>query len=193
MIQIMRECAFRPEHYNLYDKNHITANHVAHFFGCQLVRVLRGLLSVKDCWSTRDFFNAIGIPKESMLRGAFLDMQWCMHFANDCKEKEGEVWGKNFVNEKLELPISATHHWREYAIIEDAFNEQWKAAVIFGQQLMMDKSCTPGWYKGPITQGSEPKPACMGAMMHTVCMTDGPLTRYKIYAWMFGGKTNKDL
>jgi hypothetical protein len=51
----------------------------------------------------------------------------------------------------------------------------------------------PGWYKGPITQGPEPKPICTGAMMHTMSIMDGPLSTYKLHAWTFGGKTDKDL
>ncbi len=57
----------------------------------------------------------------------------------------------------------------------------------------MDESRTPGWYKGPITQGSEPKPVCNGTTMHTVCVIDSPLATYKLHAWTFGGKTDEDL
>jgi hypothetical protein len=52
----------------------------------------------------------------------------------------------------------------------------------------MDKSRMPGWYKGPITQWPEPKPVCSGTMMHTDCVTDGPLTTYKLHARTFVGK-----
>jgi hypothetical protein len=79
------------------------------------------------------------------------------------------------------------------AIIEDAFNEQWKAALIFERQLTMDESRTPGWYHCPITQGPEPKPVHTSATMHTVCVTDGPLATYKLHARTFGGKTDGDL
>ncbi len=75
MIQIMRKCAFWPEHYDLYYKKYITANHVACFFGCQLLWGLRGLPTVKDCWSTRKSLSAIGTAKESMPCGPFLDIQ----------------------------------------------------------------------------------------------------------------------
>ena len=62
-----------------------------------------------------------------------------------------------FTDAKIELPSEVA------AIIEDAFNAQWKAAVIFGWRLTMDESRTPGWYHGPITQGPESKPVCTGA------------------------------
>ncbi len=57
----------------------------------------------------------------------------------------------------------------------------------------MDKSHVPGWYKGPITQGLEPKPVRISAMMHTVCVTVGHLSTYKLHAHTFGGKMDDDL
>ena len=57
----------------------------------------------------------------------------------------------------------------------------------------MDKSRASGWYKGPITQGLEPKPVRISAMMHTVCVTVGHLSTYKLHAHTFGGKMDDDL
>ena len=74
---------------------------------------------------------------------------------------------ENFVDEKVESP-NITHHHHKFAIIEDAFNGLW---------LTMDESCTPGWYKGPITHGPEPMPVHTGATMHTICITDSPLVQ----------------
>ena len=116
-----------------------------------------------------------------------------MHFADDWEEEDKEDWDDYFGDVKIELPTDVAHHRRKFAIVEDAFNARWKAAVIFGRWLMMDESRTPGWYNGPITQGPEPKPIRTGATMHTVCVTDGPLATYKLHAWKFGGKTDEDL
>ena len=182
-----------PEYYDPYNKKFITADHVACFFGCQLVRVIMGLPSICNCWSTHESLDTIGTLKESMPWGAFSDLQRCMHFADNWEEEDGEVWGENFVNKKVKLPIDIAHFCRKFAIIEDTFNACWKAAVIFGRQLTMDKSRTPGWYHRPITQGSEPKPVRNGATMHTVCVTDSPLVTYKLHARMFGGKTDDNL
>jgi hypothetical protein len=190
---IIQNDAFKPAHFDPFNEKYISADNVACFFGCQLVQTIKGLPSVDDCWSTCKALDAVGIAKESMPCGAFSDMQRCMHFADNWEEKEGDVWNDYFTDVNVELPTVVAHHCCKFAIIEDAFNEQWKEAVIFGQWLMMDKSQTLGWYHGPITQGPEPKPVCTGATMHTVCVTDGPLATYKMHARMFGGKTDGDL
>jgi hypothetical protein len=53
--------------------------------------------------------------------------------------------------------------------------------VIFGWWLTTDKSRTPGWYKGTIMQRPEPKLACTGMTVHTVCIMGGPLAAYKLH------------
>jgi hypothetical protein len=176
-------------------KKYISVDNVAHFFGCQLVRGIKGLPSVNDCWSTRKALDAVGTAKNSMFHGAFSDMHRCMHFADNWEETEGDVWKDYFTDVKVELPTEVAHHRCKFAIIEDAFNKQWKEAVTFGQLLTMDESQTPGWYHGPITQGQgpEPKPVCTCATIHTVCVTDGPLATYMLHAWTFQGKTDGDL
>jgi hypothetical protein len=116
-----------------------------------------------------------------------------LHFGDNWDKEDCNVWEDNFDNTKVDLPIDMAHHRWKFAIVEDAFNARWKAEVIFGWWLTMDKSRMPGWYKGPITQGPNPKPVRMGATMHTICVTDGPLATYNLNACMFGGKTDKDL
>ncbi len=157
------------------------------------MQVITGLPSVKDCWSTCKTLDAVGTAKESMPCGAFSDMQRCMHFADDWEEKEGDVWNNYFTDVKIELQTEVEHHHCRFAIIEDAFNKQWKEAMIFGWRLTMDKSRTPGWYHGPITQGPEPKPVRTSATMHTICVMEGPLATYKLHARTFRGKTDGDL
>ncbi len=49
MIHIMKDTAFNPAHFDPYDEKNITTDHVARFFGCQLVRAIKGLPSVADC------------------------------------------------------------------------------------------------------------------------------------------------
>ncbi len=60
-------------------------------------------------------------------------------------------------------------------------------------RLTMDESRTPSWYKGPITQGLEPKPVQTGMTMHTMCVMDGPLATHKLHAHSFVGKMDKNL
>jgi len=174
MIHIMKDKSFELAHFHPMDKKWIQADHVACFFGCQLVRAIKGLPSVDDCQSTHESLDAVGPAKESMPRGAFTDMQRCMHFAENWEEEEG-VWDDYFTDVKVQLPSDVAHHCCKFAIIEDAFNSRWRAAMIFGRRLTMDKIGTPCWYYGPITQGPEPKPVHTGATMHIVCIMDSPL------------------
>jgi hypothetical protein len=83
MTEIVRNREYKPERYNPFDRKLITADNVARFFGCQLAHAIKGLPLVMNCWSMRESLNAIGTVKESMPRGAFSDMQQCMHFADD--------------------------------------------------------------------------------------------------------------
>ena len=75
MIHIMKDESFTPSHFYPMDEKYIQADQVACFFGCQLVRVIKGLPSVDDCWSTREALDAVRTAKESMPCGVFSDMQ----------------------------------------------------------------------------------------------------------------------
>jgi hypothetical protein len=44
-----------------------------------------------------------------------------------------------------------------------------------------------------MTVGPEPKPIRTGATLHTVCVTEGPLSTYKLFARTYGGKTDEDM
>ena len=163
MLHIIKVRGFHPCHYHPFDDKCITADHVARFFGCQLVRAIKGLPSIDDCWNTREALDAIGTAKESMPRGAFADMHRCMHFADDWDEEDGDIWTDSFSDSKVESPSDSAWHRRKFGMVEDAFNRRWKEAVTSGRRLTMDESRTPGWYHGPITQGPEPKPVRTGA------------------------------
>ena len=123
MIFIVRNGLFKPNHFDPFDEKHISADHVAHFFGCQLAWAIKGLPSVNNCWSTCEALDAFGTAKESMPCGAFSDMQQCRHFADDWEEKEGDVWNDYLTDVKVELPTEVAHHCCKLAIIEDAFNK----------------------------------------------------------------------
>ena len=41
--------------------------------------------------------------------------------------------------------------------------------------------------------GPEPKPIQTGATLHTLCVTHGPLSTYKVYARVYGGAKDEDL
>ena len=44
-----------------------------------------------------------------------------------------------------------------------------------------------------MTIGPEPKPIRTGATIHTVCITTGPLSTYKLFARVYGGKYDQDV
>jgi hypothetical protein len=43
-----------------------------------------------------------------------------------------------------------------------------------------------------MTIGPEPKPIQTGATLHTVCITEGPLSTYQLFARVYGGKSDED-
>ena len=48
ILHIIKVQGFKPCHYDLLDEKYITADHVTRFFGCQLVRAIKGLQSIND-------------------------------------------------------------------------------------------------------------------------------------------------
>jgi hypothetical protein len=44
-----------------------------------------------------------------------------------------------------------------------------------------------------MTIGPEPKPIQTGATLHTACITNGPLHTYKLFARVYGGKSDQDI
>jgi hypothetical protein len=44
-----------------------------------------------------------------------------------------------------------------------------------------------------MTIGPEPKLIQTGATLHTVCITNGPLSTYKLFARVYGGKSDQDI
>ncbi len=60
-----------------------------------------------------------------------------MHFADDWEE-EKEIWDDFFCDVKVESPVDVAHHRRKFAIVEDAFNTRWKAALIVDLWMSAD-------------------------------------------------------
>ena len=44
-----------------------------------------------------------------------------------------------------------------------------------------------------MTNGPEPKPIRTGATLHTVCVTHGDLSTYKLFARVYGGRYDQDI
>jgi hypothetical protein len=50
------------------------------------------------------------MAKESMPRGAFVDMHWCMHFADDWDKEARDIWTDSFADGKVESPKECAWH-----------------------------------------------------------------------------------
>jgi hypothetical protein len=77
--------------------------------------------------------------------------------------------------------------------LEDGYNKRWQAIVNFGKWITTDESRVAGWYHSVMTIGPEPKPIRTGATLHTVYVTDGSLSAYKLFARTYGGKGDEDI
>jgi hypothetical protein len=73
------------------------------------------------------------------------------------------------------------------------YNKRWQGIVNFGKSITTDESRVAGWYHSVMTIGPEPKPIRTGATLHTVCVTHGLLSTYKLFARTYGGKGNEDI
>ena len=49
MMHIMKDNSFSPMYFDPINEKYIKPDHVARFFGCQLVHAIKGLPSVEDC------------------------------------------------------------------------------------------------------------------------------------------------
>ena len=157
-------------------------------------RMLRGFPSIDGTWSTRESLTAIGAVKESMPKDAFQDIYRCMHFSDDWDEEDDDVdWDAVYGDKKVGPSADAAQHRRKFDHIEDGFNKRWKECVTFGQWVTCDESRVAGWYHSVMTIGPEPKPIRTGATIHSLCVTKGPLSSYKLHCRVFGGKTDEDL
>ena len=145
-----------------------------------LARALSGNLSIAGIWDTRSFLRAVGAIKESMTQDASKDLCRYMHFADDW-ESDDERWSDAYPSEKVEADEGTAKHRRKFAVIEDAYNRRWQAVVKFGRWVTADESRVAGWYHYGMTVGPEPKPIMTGATMHTLCVTHGPLSTYKLF------------
>jgi hypothetical protein len=71
--------------------------------------------------------------------------------------------------------------------------QRWQAIVNPGKWITTDESRVAGWYHSVMTIGPEPKLIRTGATLHTVCITNGPLSTYKLFARVYGGKGDEDI
>jgi hypothetical protein len=82
-------------------------------------------------------------------------------------------------------PPSTASQRLKHGRLEDGNNKRWQAIVNFGKWITTDESRVAGWYHSVMTIGPEPKPIRTGATLHTVCVTHGPLSTYKLFARVY--------
>ena len=127
-----------------------------------------------------------------MTQDAFKDLCRCMHFADDWEEDD-ERWAEVYDDEKEEVDDNTAKHRRKFGQLEDGYTNRWMDMVVFGRRITADESRVARWYHSPMTCGPEPKPIRTGCTLHSLCVTDGPLSTYKLWVRAYGGKSDEDL
>ncbi len=98
MLHSIKDKGWTPLYYRPADEKVISADKVAHFFGCQLARSLRGNPSIQRTWSTPESLDAIDTCMECMPKNAFQDIYTCLDF-NDDWDGDNE-WGDVYADSK---------------------------------------------------------------------------------------------
>jgi hypothetical protein len=129
-----------------------------------------------------------------MTKNAMEDLTGCLHYSDDWELMEDGIWSDTYDDHKVVVadPFTATH-WLKHGRLEDGYNKRWQDIVHFGKWITTDESRVAGWYHSVMTIGPEPKPIQTGATLHTACITNGPLHTYKLFARVYGGKSNEDI
>jgi hypothetical protein len=185
------EDGFKPRYY--IGGKVITGDHVARFYGACLGRMLNGGRSIDQIFSTREMLDDVPSIQASMTKGALEDLTICLHYSDDWDPEDDGVWDDIYDDAKVVAPPSTASHRLKHGRLEDGYNKRWQAIVNFGKWITTDESRVAGWYHSVMTIGPEPKPIRTGATLHTVCVTHGPLSTYKLFARVYGGKYDKDI
>ncbi len=138
MLHSIKTKGWMPKYYCPANKKVIVADHIAHFFGCQLARSLRGNLSIKRTWLTCKLLNAIGTCMECMPKNAFEDIYTCLHFDDNWDDNDG--WDNVYADQKRCSPDGTAYHHQKFSMFEDGFNCWWKEYIMFGCWLTFDES-----------------------------------------------------
>jgi len=192
MVKIMNDStiSFKPRHFK--NGRVIEGHHVARYYGCCLARMLSGNPSIKQMYSSRSPYDAVETVKNCMTLDAMKDLTRCLHFSDDWEEHE-EEWNTIYSDVKVEPDEDTASHRMKFSLLEDMYNNRWQACVNYGKWVTADESRIAGWYKSAMTIGPEPKPIRTGVTMHTLCVTKGKLSTYKLFARCYGGQSDGDL
>ena len=179
MLYSIKDNGWTPLYYCPADGKVISADDVAHFFGCQLARSLRGNPPIQRTWSTHESLDSIGTCMECMSKNAFQDIYTCLHFDDDWDGDD--EWDDVYADSKKCSPEGTAKHRQKFSMLEDGFNRRWKECTTFRRWPTFDESHVAGWYHSPITQGPDPKPIRTGATIHSLAITHGDLASYKVH------------
>jgi hypothetical protein len=130
--------------------------------------------------------------KQLCQRTLWEDLTVCLHYSDDweCKDDLDDIYD----DPKVEADASMASHRVKHGILEDGHNRRCQAIINPGKWITTDESRVAGWYHSVMmTIGPEPKPIRTGATLHTVCITNGPLSTYKLFARVYGGKSDQDI
>ncbi|OEU11919.1 hypothetical protein FRACYDRAFT_245042 [Fragilariopsis cylindrus CCMP1102] len=185
------ESGFKPRYYK-GDKV-ITGDHVARFYGACLCRMIHGGRSIEQIFSTREIMDAVPSIRESMTKACLEDLTTCLHYSDDWDPECGGDWDDIYDDPKVMAPPGTAKHRLKHGLLEDGYNKRWQAIVNFGKWITTDESRVGGWYHSCMTIGPEPKPIQTGATIHTICITTGPLSTYKLFARVYGGQFDEDI
>jgi hypothetical protein len=178
-----------PKYYH-YDKV-ITADHVARFYGACLAKMLMGNRSIEQIFCSREFLNAVPPIQAAIPKNALEDLTVCLHYSDDWECKDD--WDDFYDDPKVEADALMASHRVKHGILEDGYNRWCQAIVNPGKWITTDESRVAGWYHSVMTIGPEPKPIRTGATLHTICITNGPLSTYKLFFRVYGGKSDQDI
>ncbi|OEU07069.1 hypothetical protein FRACYDRAFT_252180 [Fragilariopsis cylindrus CCMP1102] len=185
------ENGYKPRYYK-GDKV-ITGDHVARFYGACLCRMIHGGRSIDQIFSTREIMDAVPSIREAMTKACLEDLTTCLHYSDDWDVECGGDWDDIYDDPKVVGPPGTAKHRLKHGLLEDGYNKRWRAIVNFGKWITTDESRVGGWYHSCMTIGPEPKPIRTGATIHTVCITTGPLSTFKLFARVYGGQFDEDI
>ena len=194
MVRIMNDTTinYKPKYFNPPERV-IKGHHVARYYGCCLARMLHGNPSIERMYSSRNTFDAVEVIKNCMPQDAMKELTRCLHFADDWEQGDDEEWDTIYSDVKVQADENTASHRKNFSLLEDMYNKRWQACVTYGKWITADESRIAGWYKSAMTIGPEPKPIRTGITMHTLCVTKGKLSTYKLFVRCFGGRTDGDL
>ena len=103
MLHHIRTDGYKPRYYVPGSEKAILGDHICRFFGCQTARMLRGLPSIDDIWSTRDSLDEVRCVTESMPKDTFKDLYRCLHFADHWEEDDNVNWDKVYPDKEVQV------------------------------------------------------------------------------------------